>query len=76
LGAGGVGEEGGEPCFGFAAAGDVYEAADDEQKRLLALPGDAVIEEMEMILNWTDRIHDQVTELVNTDPTLFTPSGK
>jgi len=30
LGAGGVGEEAGEPFFGFAAAGDVHEAADDE----------------------------------------------
>lgn len=30
LGAGGVGEETGEPFFGFAGAGDVDEAADDE----------------------------------------------
>lgn len=48
LGAGGVGEEGGEPFFGFAAAGDVHEAADDEADHFVeeAVAGEFELDEV------------------------------
>ena len=48
LGAGGVGEETGEPFFGFAATGDVHEAADDEADHFVeeAVAGEFELDEV------------------------------